>query len=155
IYGDHPPWHDAQLAVRGPAVGDLEYVFRERWTDPQPLARAPWRRVADLLHGADVKPRPLPPQPADPPPAGTHAVQVLRTYGKRRHGYPFAPDGERSVARGYAKALARARSLIYVEDQYLWSGQVVSAFAAALRREPRLLMVAVLPLYPDQDGKVA
>ncbi len=22
-YGDHPPWHDVQLEVRGPAVGDL------------------------------------------------------------------------------------------------------------------------------------
>jgi phosphatidylserine/phosphatidylglycerophosphate/cardiolipin synthase-like enzyme len=155
VYGDRPPWHDTQLAVRGPAVGDLEHVFRERWTDPQPLARAPWRRIADRLHGAQVKARPLVPQPPDPPAVGTHAVQVLRTYPKRRHGYPFAPDGERSVARAYAKALARARSLIYVEDQYLWSGDVVAAFATALRAQPQLRMVVVLPLYPDQDGKVS
>jgi phosphatidylserine/phosphatidylglycerophosphate/cardiolipin synthase-like enzyme len=155
VYGDRPPWHDAQVAIRGPAVGDVEYVFRERWTDPHSLSRAPWRRVADRLHGERVKPRPLPPQPPDPAPAGTHAVQILRTYPKRWHGYSFAPQGERSVARGYAKALARSRSLIYLEDQYLWSAEVVEAFAVALRREPQLRMIAVLPLHPDQDGRIS
>ena len=155
VYGSNPPWHDAQLAIRGPAVGDIEYTFRERWSDPQPLSRAPWRRIADLVRGADVKARALAEQPADPPSVGTHAVQVLRTYPKRLHPYRFAPDGERSVALGYTKALRRARSLIYVEDQYLWSSHVVGAFAEALRAWPTLRMVAVLPLYPDQDGRIS
>ncbi len=48
-------------------------------------------------------------------------MQLLRTYPYRRPGYPFAPLGERSMARGYCKAAARARRLIYLEDQYLWS----------------------------------
>jgi phosphatidylserine/phosphatidylglycerophosphate/cardiolipin synthase-like enzyme len=33
-YGPHPPWHDIQLEVSGPAVGDLDFTFRERWVDP-------------------------------------------------------------------------------------------------------------------------
>jgi len=36
-YGEHPPWHDVQLQVRGPAVGALDATFRERWNDPAPL----------------------------------------------------------------------------------------------------------------------
>jgi phosphatidylserine/phosphatidylglycerophosphate/cardiolipin synthase-like enzyme len=56
------------------------------------------------------------------------------------------------VARGYVKALRRAQRLIYIEDQYLWSTQVASHIADALRANPRLLMIAVLPLFPDQDG---
>ena len=155
VYGEHPPWHDAQLAIRGPAVGDVEYTFRERWTDPQPLSRAPWRRVADRVRGEAVRPRALPPQPPDPEPLGTHAVQVLRTYPKRMHGFPFAPFGERSIARAYTKVLRRARSLVYVEDQYLWSAEVVEAFAVALHAAPHLRMVVVLPLYPDQDGRIS
>jgi len=154
-YGSRPPWHDVQVAIRGPAVGAVEYVFRERWTDPQPLSRAPWRRVADRIHGEQVKARTLPPQSADPPPVGAHVVQILRTYPHRRHGYPFAPSGERSVARAYEKALRRARSLIYIEDQYLWSADVAQAFAAALREQPQLRMIAVLPMWADQDGKVS
>jgi phosphatidylserine/phosphatidylglycerophosphate/cardiolipin synthase-like enzyme len=155
VYGKRPPWHDVQVAIRGPAVGAVEYVFRERWTDPQPLSRAPWRRLADRIRGEQVKARPLPSQHVDPPAVGTHAVQILRTYPSRRHGYPFAPSGERSVARGYEKALKRARALIYIEDQYLWSADVVEAFAAALREQTHLRMIVVLPMCPDQDGRIS
>ena len=65
-------------------------------------------------------------------------MQVLRTYPAKRPPFPFAPGGERSVARAYAKALARARSLIYVEDQYFWSREVADILAGALRRRPDL-----------------
>ena len=37
VYGPRPPWHDVQLAISGPAVGDVETVFRERWDDAQSL----------------------------------------------------------------------------------------------------------------------
>ena len=152
-YGPRPPWHDVQLEVRGPAVADLEMVFRERWDDPAPLSRDPVRRLGDAVRGDRVRQTALPaPLPA-PGPRGTHRVQVLRTYPVRHPGYPFAPGGERSVARGYAKALARARELVYVEDQYLWSAGVVRPFAEALRRNRELRMVVVLPLLPDQDGR--
>ena len=40
------------------------------------------------------------------------------------------------VARGYTKALSRARKLIYIEDQYLWGQQVGDVFTEALRRNP-------------------
>jgi len=152
VYGDTPPWHDIQLAIRGPAVADIETVFRERWEDPQPLTRSPVRRLADRVRGDDRGNRTLPPQASPPAEVGTHAVQLLRTYARRVGGYPFAPHGERSVARGYRKAVARARRLIYIEDQYLWSQRVASSFADALRANPQLHLIAVLPLFPDQGG---
>ena len=43
VYGDTPPWHDMQIALRGPAVGDVERTFRERWTDPHRLTHNPVR----------------------------------------------------------------------------------------------------------------
>ncbi|MFI5907099.1 phospholipase D family protein [Dactylosporangium sp. NPDC051541] len=156
VYGPRPPWHDIQLELHGPAVGQVEATFRERWTDPTPLSRNPLFRLHDLIYREDTHPDPLPDQLPDPPPAGDLAVQVLRTYPHRRAGaYPFAPDGERTVARGYRKALARARRLIYVEDQYLWSPQVAECFAEALRTSPELHLVAVVPRYPDAPGKIA
>lgn len=155
VYGDRPPWHDIQVAIRGPAVGDVEAVFRERWDDPTPLSRNPLHVLRDRMQHTDTEAGRLPAQLSDPAPVGTHAVQVLRTYGYRRRGYPFAPRGERSVARGYLKAVQRARSLIYLEDQYLWSDEVADLFADALQANQRLHLIAVLPRFPDQDGKVS
>ncbi|MFF5937914.1 phospholipase D family protein [Streptomyces sp. NPDC012508] len=155
-YGPHPPWHDIQLALRGPVVGDVEAVFRERWEDPAPLSRSPLTRLRELAHREDTTADRLPPQAPDPEPCGTHAVQLLRTYPNRLlRGYPFAPDGERSIARGYLKALRRARALIYVEDQYLWSPRVVAGFAEALAGRPGLMMIGVVPSVPEQDGRLS
>ncbi|MCT4353955.1 phospholipase D family protein [Streptomyces sp. Je 1-79] len=154
-YGPHPPWHDVQLALRGPVVGDVEAVFRERWEDPSPLSRSPATRLRQLAHREDTDAGRLPPQAPDPAPCGTHTVQLLRTYPNRLfNGYPFAPDGERSIARGYLKALRRARALIYVEDQYLWSPRVVASFARALAQNPGLRMIGVIPSVPEQDGRL-
>jgi phosphatidylserine/phosphatidylglycerophosphate/cardiolipin synthase-like enzyme len=152
VYGDRPPWHDAQLAIHGPAVGDLEFSFRERWDDPGRLSRDPAGIFHDYLRHTHRKASKLPPMAPDPQPRGTQAVQVLRTYALRRGGYPFAPTGERSVARGFRKALTRARRLIYLEDQFLWSTEVARTFAAALVATPSLHLIAVVPRYFDQAG---
>ena len=133
-YGRSPAWHDVQVQLRGPAVRDVEDGFRERWEDPAALSRLPWQVVPDLLRRLDRSPGHLPEPRPDPPASGTCSVQLLRTYPNRWPGYPFAPDGERGPARGYAKAMARAKRLVYVEDQYLWSTDVAQVFAEALRK---------------------
>jgi phosphatidylserine/phosphatidylglycerophosphate/cardiolipin synthase-like enzyme len=153
VYGARPPWHDVQLRIQGPAVGDVETVFRERWEDPAKLTRNPVDVMADVLRREDPTPGTLPPVVPDPAPVGSKRVQLLRTYPKRWPRYPFAPDGERSVARAYQKVVARAESLIYVEDQYFWAAEVVECFADALRTRPRLRLIAVIPHHPDQDGR--
>jgi phosphatidylserine/phosphatidylglycerophosphate/cardiolipin synthase-like enzyme len=152
VYGRTPPWHDAQLAIHGPAVGDLEFCFRERWDDRSPLSRDPIGMLHDQLRHTHRKASVLAPMPVDPPACGTQAVQVLRTYARRRGGYPFAPQGERSVARGFRKAIRRARCLIYIEDQFLWSAEVARTFADALAASPSLHLIAVLPRFFDQAG---
>jgi phosphatidylserine/phosphatidylglycerophosphate/cardiolipin synthase-like enzyme len=155
-YGDHPPWHDVQAAIQGPAVHDVETVFRERWEDPTVLSRSPIVLLRDRLRGLDTSPDPLPDQWPAPPPVdgGTHVVQLLRTYPNLRHGrdYAFARGGERSVARGYTKAVQRAERLVYVEDQYLWGHHVGDVFTTALRERPDLRVIAVVPLVPDLEG---
>jgi phosphatidylserine/phosphatidylglycerophosphate/cardiolipin synthase-like enzyme len=166
-YGALPPWHDVQLRLQGPAVDDVQACFRERWEDPTPLSRNPARRLRDRAMPGRSSPQPLPELPAAmasaaagtarDPALGPHLVQVLRTYPYRGRvsPLPFAPQGERSLARGYLKAIGRARALIYLEDQYLWNAEVVAAFAHALRRRPALRLVAVLPRCSDQDGRFA
>ena len=151
-YGRRPPWHDAMVELRGPAVSHVLDVFSERWDDPTPVDHR--NPVRALLHRAARMPRhpePLPQRWDPPPEAGPHQVQILRTYPAKRPPYPFAPKGERSIARAYARAFARARQLIYVEDQYFWSDVVAQALAEALRREPRLQVIAVVPRFLEEE----
>ncbi|GAB3292099.1 phospholipase D-like domain-containing protein [Parasphingorhabdus pacifica] len=154
IYGSRPAWHDAHLVVRGPAVAAVEHCFRERWHDTTSSRRQPFHRIRQKLRTNKRGRVALPNQLPAPHPCGSHAVQLLRTYPSKIPRYPFAPRGEMSVARGYVKALRNARRFIYVEDQFLWSPMVAEIFADALRREPALRMVAVLPSRPDKAGKV-
>ena len=155
-YGANPPWHDIQAEISGPAVHDVETVFRERWEDPAPLDGSPrrwWglRRLSTPATPSKLRAQ-LPPPP--PVPGGTHVVQLLRTYPDlpSSRDYPFARGGERSVARGYTKAIERARRLIYVEDQYLWGHHVARMLGTALEQNPDLLIIGVVPMYSDLEG---
>jgi phosphatidylserine/phosphatidylglycerophosphate/cardiolipin synthase-like enzyme len=162
VYGDRPPWHDVQLELRGPAVGDVETVFRERWNDPATPSGEPHHRLRDFLDRRKRDPDKLPRRIPDPPADAVIAVQgdalrqhvqILRTYPRLRgRPYPFAPRGERTIAQGYMKALGQARQLIYLEDQYLWSDAVIRPFAEALRSNPQLQLIAVIPLFPDSPN---
>jgi phosphatidylserine/phosphatidylglycerophosphate/cardiolipin synthase-like enzyme len=155
-YGDAPPWHDAMAEIRGPAVAHVLDTFAERWDDPTPLDhRNPYRAVAHRIARMPRHPERLPERWDPPPPAGRHQVQILRTYPFKRPRYPFAPDGERSIARAYSRAFDRARRLVYVEDQYFWSDVVATTLADALRREPGLQVIAVVPRFPEEDDRVA
>ena len=153
-FGATPAWHDMQVEVRGPAVDDLAETFRERWNDRHPLTRSNWHRRSRSL-------RPGPPQiesravDRGAAPSGPHHVQVLRTYPAKRPPYPFAQHGERSIARAYLKALRRARRLIYIEDQYFWSRDMSRALVQALREQPLLKIVVVVPKFPDEDGRLS
>jgi phosphatidylserine/phosphatidylglycerophosphate/cardiolipin synthase-like enzyme len=155
-YGPTPPWHDVMAEIRGPAVAHVLETFTQRWEDPAPLDhRNPYRAVIHRLAGMPRHPGHLPADWEPPPEVGPHQVQILRTYPAKRPAYPFAPQGERSIARAYSRAFARARRLIYIEDQYFWSNLVVTTLAEALRREPDLHVIAVVPRYPEQDNRIS
>ena len=70
------------------------------------------------------------PRPAPPPAAGDRDVQVLRTVPERT--YRFAPRGEFTILEAYLRALRSAERLIYLENQFLWSPEVVDVLADKL-----------------------
>jgi phosphatidylserine/phosphatidylglycerophosphate/cardiolipin synthase-like enzyme len=154
-YGGRPAWHDAMLELRGPAVADVQATFVARWNDPTPLDhRNPYRRRRQKKADMPRHAAPLP-EPRPVPAAGRQQVQVLRTFGRKHPAYPFAPHGERTIARAYEHAFRRARRLVYIEDQYLWSDVVARTLADALRRAPSLQVIAVVPRFPDADGRLS
>ena len=82
-------------------------------------------------------------------------MQILRTYDGEAAGVPVRLEGERSIARAYPRAFTRARRPIYIEDQYFWSDVVAATLAAALRREPELQVIAVVPRFPEKGNRTS
>jgi phosphatidylserine/phosphatidylglycerophosphate/cardiolipin synthase-like enzyme len=142
--GRHPirsgtGWHDATMLAEGPVVEDVARHFGMRWQE--------------------VTGERLPP-PRPPAPAGDLTVQVARTVPE--HLYGSLPLGDFSVLEAYVGALRAARTLVYLENQFLWSSEVVEILADLLRRPPSdaFRMVVVLPAHPstgadDTRGQLA
>lgn len=123
-----PNWHDVQVRIEGEAVADVEHNFRQRWS---------------AVTGQDDLPHR---EPATDESWRT-PLQIVRTVPK--HVYPFAPHGEFGIHHAYIRTLRQARRLIYLENQYLWSPDVMDALLAAMdapRQEP-FRIVIVLPAH--------
>jgi phosphatidylserine/phosphatidylglycerophosphate/cardiolipin synthase-like enzyme len=100
-------WHDAHAIIEGPAVGDVERNFRQRWNEVVQRHELDYRLL-------------VPDHPPPPPVASTSLVQVARTIPA--HTYSFAPeDGIQGIAQVYAKALGNAQHFVYMENQYFWT----------------------------------
>jgi phosphatidylserine/phosphatidylglycerophosphate/cardiolipin synthase-like enzyme len=130
---DHPPrgglgWHDATARLRGPAVADVAEHFRLRWREVTGEALE-----ADDLSGA----------------AGPHEVQIVRTVPE--HVYDAVPRGDFRVLESYLRAFRSAQHLIYLENQFLWSPEIVRVLAEKLRRPPtdEFRLVVLLPGKPN------
>ena len=117
-------WHDVGTRLRGPAVADVNDHFRTRWRE--------------------LTKEELPALPA-PEPAGESTVQVVRTVEEDM--YDALPQGDFRIFESYARALRSARELIYLENQFLWSPELVSIIADKLRNPPtpQFRVVALLP----------
>ena len=104
--GDSPhPWHDAHSRIQGPAVGDVELNFRERWNDV--VKRHRWNELPL------VPERPLPSALES-----NYPVQVARTVP--RHTYSFEPLVIQGIYQFYANAMHNIQEFVYLENQYLW-----------------------------------
>lgn len=105
IHRAKKPFHDLQVRITGPAIEDVVLSYQER---------AKRHNVQPVIAQADV---------AQLQPAGTHLVQIARTYFKTAAGSPtraleFAPNGETTPICTIKNAIAQARDFIYIEDQY-------------------------------------
>src|ERR1700730_3486731 len=92
------------------------------------------------------------PRPAAPAPAGTVDVQVVRTVPDGM--YRQLPRGDFRVLEAYLRALRAAQRLIYIENQFLWSPEILTVLRDKLARPPTpdFRMVLVLPAKPDSGG---
>jgi len=132
------PWHDVHTRIRGPAAGDIETNFRERWNNhPNHTANG---RTIMATHSA---PSSLP--------NGSHLVQTLRTFPPRMR-YPFAPTGELGFFNAYRQVIANACDYIYIEDQYLAFDEIGLAIGAVLKRLRGKVIIVIPRRNVDDPG---
>jgi phosphatidylserine/phosphatidylglycerophosphate/cardiolipin synthase-like enzyme len=117
-------WHDVAARLRGPAVSDVHDHFAARW----------YAVTGETLD-----------RPDPPPPAGDTTVQVVRTVAEDM--YDQLPRGDFRILESYMRALRAARELVYLENQFLWSPEIVAVLADKLRRSQRddFRIVVLLP----------
>ena len=133
---DHPPrgavgWHDVAAQIAGPAVRDVAENFAMRW---------------EATTGEKL------PAVAPPPPAGEIELQTVRTVPDGM--YPQLRRGEFRILESYLRALRAAQRFIYLENQFLWSPEILAVLREKLARPPTpdFRLVLVLPARPDTGG---
>jgi phosphatidylserine/phosphatidylglycerophosphate/cardiolipin synthase-like enzyme len=136
--GEHPArgdigWHDASTRLSGPAVADVSAHFASRW---------------QAVTGEKIPAAPA----AAATPEGDHEVQVIRTVPEKI--YDFLPQGDFTILESYQRALRSARSLIYLENQFLWAPQVVEILLDKLTNPPSdgFRLVILLPAKPNNGA---
>src|SRR5262249_25594535 len=139
---DHPArarlgWHDVSTRLQGPAVEDVASHFRMRWREV--TGEALQRDAVDRQSAA-----------------GPATVRTLRTIPERI--YEAVPAGDFGILASYLGALRSATSLIYLENQFLWSPEIAAVLRDKLERPPtdRFRVVLVLPAKPtsgDDDTR--
>jgi phosphatidylserine/phosphatidylglycerophosphate/cardiolipin synthase-like enzyme len=122
-------WHDAASFVEGPVARDAAAHFRMRWHEVTGETLDP-----DTLEADD---------------RGKLEAQLVRTVPERI--YRSLPRGEFTVLEAYLGALRAAQDLIYLENQFLWSSEIVAILCDKLRHPPSnaFRVVLVLPSRPN------
>jgi phosphatidylserine/phosphatidylglycerophosphate/cardiolipin synthase-like enzyme len=124
-------WHDAAALVRGPIVADVAEHFRTRWHE---------------ITSEEV------PAPRVQPRSGDVELQFVQTIPEKL--YTAFPRGEFRILEAYERALRSAQKLVYLENQFYWSGEIAAILQEKLADPPRddFRLVLVLPIDPNNGA---
>src|SRR6266513_3001946 len=121
-------WHDVAMRIAGPAVQDVAKNFAMRWE----------ATTGEKLPAASA-----------PSASGEVELQLVRTVPDGM--YQQLPRGEFRILESYLRGLRAAQRLVYLENQYLWSPEILAVLREKLARPPtpEFRLVLLLPAKPD------
>ncbi len=124
-------WHDVAMRIAGPAVQDVAKNFAMRWE----------ATTGEKLPAASA-----------PSASGEVELQLVRTVPDGM--YRQLPRGEFRILESYLRGLRAAQRLVYLENQYLWSPEILAVLREKLARPPtpEFRLVLLLPAKPDNGA---
>ena len=127
-------WHDAAVRVEGPAVQDVAEHFRLRW---------------QAATGEAIEPA------AAPAPAGDVELQIVRTLPAG--AYRNVAKGDYSILESYVGAIKSAQQIVYLENQFLWSPEIVEILIDKLEHPPNddFRIVVLLPARANDGADIS
>jgi phosphatidylserine/phosphatidylglycerophosphate/cardiolipin synthase-like enzyme len=137
------PLHDVSLRLTGAPVAELQQIFAELWT----ASGSPPDSLPDSTGASAGEPALCPRRGDVRGESNAAPVRIVCTSPARV--LPDARRGKTQIIDALLDGIADARSLVYVEHQYLSARPVASALAQALYREPDLELIVVLNQNPD------
>jgi phosphatidylserine/phosphatidylglycerophosphate/cardiolipin synthase-like enzyme len=129
--------HDLSMAVVGPAARDLFETFRLYWNEDVKEAE----KVPALPDGLD-------PNTQTSGEDAISKVQVVRTLSGKRFSI-LNGKSEKGILEGYLRAFAAAKHYIYLENQYFTDSVITDGLVEALKTNPDLELIMVVPIKPD------
>ncbi|KAH9299271.1 hypothetical protein KI387_030953, partial [Taxus chinensis] len=164
--GPREPWHDAHSKIEGPAAWDVVTNFTQRW-----IKQANPRLLLDLQ---DLK------EPEVPEGTESWNVQIFRSIDDGSAvGFPANPSPElglvtvkdqvvdQSIHCAYVEAIRRAKSFIYIENQYFFGScaswaqdqdcgclhlipiEIALKIVSKIRARERFAVYVVTPMWPE------
>jgi len=132
--GSKGPIHDVSVAVRGPALKDVQELFNSHWkvaepADPQTAANTPNAVSAGTGEFGST-------------------VQLILTLDRLFNG-PGETDGEKGVLEAYLRAIHFADRFIYIENQYFHNPRIAQALTEAMLAKPKLVVILLINVSPD------
>lgn len=134
--------HDVSLLVKGPVVEHIDRTFTTIWNESD-----------------SSTPSLLPAVGQSPVPGSDVGIQVVRTLPGGDFNDSHTPEdeggiphGETGILEAYQRAIANANDLIYIEDQYFTSPEIVRALISRMKEVPGLQVIIVLNIEPDVPG---
>jgi phosphatidylserine/phosphatidylglycerophosphate/cardiolipin synthase-like enzyme len=127
-------WHDVAVRIEGPAVRDVAEHFRTRW----------FGATGNALVAA-----------TQPEPAGDVELQIVRTLPAG--AYRAVRRGEYSILESYIGALRAAEHIVYLENQFLWSPEIVDILADKVEHPPNddFRIVVLLPARANDGADIS
>ena len=128
-------WHDVSSRLRGPIVGDVAEHFSLRWQEVTGESLSAKQEVTEAE-------------------AGEQTVQLVRTIPQGI--YDRVPRGDYRILETYVRALRSAERLIYIENQFLWSPEIIEILCDKLANPPseEFRIVVLLPVRPNNGADV-